>query len=162
MADEHFKSQGTHLFFVDKITDPATPAVLKLECPTGIPGVNAGAKTKIPTTCLDELKDETSTPGLGSPTNQSIPFILRKAATGQRALFSMKENGETVSWMVGLSDGSAAPTLTGETLTPPADRTCAMFEAYVEDVSFDVAVNDVVKGTLILQRSGGTTMKWKV
>lgn len=160
MADEHFKSQGTHLFFADN-TDPLAPVVVKLECPTGITGLNSGAKTKIPTTCLDELVDETTASGLGQPGTMSVPFILRRAALGQQALFELKESGEVIDWLVGLSDGVSAPTITTGAMIAPVDRTSGHFRAYVEDVALDIATNDVVKGTLTLMRSGKVTMNWK-
>ena len=63
--------------------------------------------------------------------------------------------------MIGLSDGTAAPTLdSNDELVAPANRTSFGFQAYVADVTIDLATNEVVRGTLTLQRSGAVVPYW--
>jgi hypothetical protein len=149
------KSQGTELFFVDTLTS-GTPAVTKLACPTGITGLG-GPKDQIDTTCLDDT-DRTFEAGLGNPGQVSVPFVLDPTATSHDVLFTLKEQGDTLNWMACLSDGTADPTIDSEDdLTPPAARSYFKFAAYISDVNIDIAGNDVVRGTLTLQRSGTVT-----
>jgi len=148
------KSQGTHLFF---LTPGDTPSVVKLHCPTGITGLG-GAADQIDTTCLDETDDKTYSRGLGNPGQVSVPVNFDPQEVSHQDLFDLKASGETLQWVIGLSDGVAAPTLSGSTITPPTDRTVILFNAYISDFSLDIAGNDIVKGTLTLQRSGGVTL----
>jgi hypothetical protein len=83
-------------------------------------------------------------------------------AISHQELFALKDVGDTLQWIALLSDGTSAPTLnSNEDIQPPADRTSFMFNAYIADVNIDIASNDVVKGTLTLQRSGVVTPTWK-
>lgn len=149
------KSQNTEIFFVDTLTS-GTPAVTKLACPTGITGLG-GPKDQIDTTCLDNT-DRTFLAGLGNPGQVSVPFILDATAVSHDVLFTLKEQGDVLNWLVGLSDGTDDPTIDSEDdLTPPANRSYFKFEAYISDVNIDIAGNDVVRGTLTLQRSGVVT-----
>ncbi|ETF00681.1 major tail subunit [Advenella kashmirensis W13003] len=156
------KTQGSGLYFVDSITVPATRAIIKLVCPTGIPGVGAGARSNIPTTCLDETEEETYLLGLAVPAQMAIPFNFDPRQVSHQILFDLKALGENLEWTVGFSDGIAAPTLgTDDVMVPPTDRTSARFTAAVADVAIDIATNTIVTGTLTLQRSGKTTWTWK-
>jgi hypothetical protein len=155
------KTQGSALYIADTLSS-SVAAVLKLACPTGITGVGAGAASQINDTCLDDLVDESFMPGLGSPGTITVPFILKPAEASHQALFDMKEAKELFGMMVCLSDGAAAPTLdSNEALVAPNDRTSFAFQAYVADVAIDIATNEVVRGTLTLQRSGAVTPTWK-
>jgi hypothetical protein len=154
------KTQGTKVYFVDALTTPGTPAVVELACPTGVTGLG-GAADQIETTCLSATTDKTFTRGLGSPGQVSVPFNLDPSAVSHQLLFDLKEAGDTVSWIVCLSDGVAVPsTLTGGVIVPPTDRTSFGFMAYIADVNIDVATNEIVRGTLTLQRSGAVTATW--
>lgn len=153
------RSQGTHLYFLNP-TD-TTPALVKLVCPTGITGINAGAREQTDTTCLDDTEDRQFTAGLGSPGPVSVPFNFHPENASQQVLFDLKDSGEKIPWLACLSDGSSDPTLTEEEITPPADRTCFGFDAYVSEVTIDIANADVVRGTLTLQRSGKVRRHWK-
>jgi len=155
------KSQGSGLYFIDKLTIPATPAIIKLHCPTGIPAVGAGARAPIDTTCLEETEEQTSVLGLAVPTQMAVPFNFDPRQASHQVLFDLKSNGENLEWIVGFSDGVAAPTLVDEAMVFPVDRTSAKFTAAVADVAIDIATNTIVTGTLTLQRSGKTTWNWK-
>ena len=91
-----------------------------------------------------------------------MPFNLKPAEASQQQLFDLKASGEAVGWMVCLSDGTAAPTLSvGNELVAPTGRTSIAFSAFVADVVIDIATNEIVRGTLTLQRSGPVTVTWK-
>lgn len=151
------KTQGTHLYFLNTL---AAAALIKLTCPTGISGLG-GARDQIDSTCLDDVDDRRYVAGLGNPGQVSVPFNLHPEDASHQVLFDLKEAGETLDWIICLSDGTAAPTLTDDEITPPAARTSAQFRAFIQDVNIDMATNDIVKGTLTLQRSGKVTWNWK-
>lgn len=151
------KTQGTHIYLVDT---SGTPAVMKLACPTGISGMG-GAADQIEDTNLDVTGDKTYVRGLGTPGQISVPFNLVPSEASQQHLFDLKDSGDIVNWMVCLSDGSAAPTLSGTDLVAPAARSSLAFAAFVSDINIDVATNEIVRGTITLQRSGAITATWK-
>ena len=152
------KTQGTELFFADSTAQ--TPAMVKLTCPTGISGLG-GAADQIDITCLDATTDRAFTRGLGNPGQVSVPFIMKPTDSSHQRLFALKESGDTLNWMICLSDGTADPTYSAGSLTAPTGRTRIAFTAYIADVALDIATNEVVRGTLTLQRSGAVTPTWK-
>lgn len=150
------KTQGTRLYFVG-----GTPATLmKMTCPTGISGLG-GTKTQIPDTCLDNEEDETYISGLGQPGTVSVPFVFKPSEADHQALIDLDASGETVRWLIALSDGKTEPTLESETILPPEGRTSAAFNAYVANINIDIATNEIVRGTMELQRSGRVKWNWK-
>lgn len=154
------KTQGTELFFA-----AGTPIdVMKLTCPTGITGLG-GARDQIETTCLEDLEDKQYTGGLGNPGTVTVPFNFHTGDASQQELFELKESGNNIQWLIGLSDGTAQPTLdSNDLLVAPSStsRTSALITAYVSDVNIDIATNEIVRGTLTLQRSGPVEWTWKV
>lgn len=160
------KSQGTSIFVVDHLS-ASSPAVLKMVCPTAVTGLG-GAADQIDDTCLGDLVDKSYTKGLGNPGPVNIPFVLKATAAGSvelahQFLFDLKEDGSTVSWLIGLSDGVAEPSSldSDDVMVPPAARSFLGFLGYLADLTIDIATNEVVRGTLIVQRSGVVTPTWK-
>jgi hypothetical protein len=155
------KTQGTELFFVDSLSS-SVAAVVKLACPTGITGLG-GAADQLEDTCLDNTTDKTYKRGLGNPGQVSVPFNFIPSNVSHQILFDLQQSGDTIPWMIGMSDGTADPTLdTDDTLIPPAAplRTSIGFDAYVSDINIDIATNEIVRGTLTLQRSGAVRPYW--
>jgi hypothetical protein len=154
-------TQGTMLYTVDALSS-STASVLKFACPTGITGLG-GAADQIDDTCLEDLTDKTFKRGLGNPGQVSVPFNFIPENGSHQILFDLQEAGEVLPWMIGLSDGTTAPTLdTDDTLIAPASplRTSLGFDAYVSDINIDIATNEIVRGTLTLQRSGPVVPYW--
>jgi hypothetical protein len=160
MSTSTVKTQGTKLYFVDPLTS-SVPAIVELACPTGITGLG-GAADQIETTCLSATVDRTFARGLGNPGQVSVPFNLIPTATSHQLLFDLSDSGQIVSWMACLSDGTAAPTTldSNDRIVAPNDRTCFGFDAYIADINIDIATNEIVRGTLTLQRSGPVTATW--
>lgn len=148
------KTQGTNLFFI------SSAAVKTLTCPTGITGLG-GARDQIETTCLENTDDKTYLSGLGNPGQVSVPFVFDPSAADQKLLYALHDSGEIINWMVGFSDGTAVPTIVSGDLTMASTRSAAQFDAFVADVNIDVATNEIVRGTLTLQRSGNVAWSWK-
>ena len=160
MSEGSVKTQGTHLYLIDTATS-STAALLKMSCPTGISGLG-GAAGQIDDTCLDATEDRSFVRGLGNPGQVTVPFVFKPQAMSHRVLFDLKEDGSNLQWLAALSDGVAAPTLSSsDGFNVPADRTCIEFNAYIADINIDIANDEVVRGTLTLQRSGPVVMHWK-
>lgn len=153
------RTQGTHLYFVDR--GPSAAALVKMYCPTGITGVNSGARDQIEDTCLDATADKTYIAGLGNPEQITVPFILKPSDASHQKLFDLKESGEMVNWIALLSESADAPTLdSAENIEAPATRSSFKFDGYVADVTIEIATNEVVRGTLLIQRSGPVVPFW--
>jgi hypothetical protein len=146
------RTQGTELFFADQTS--STHEVVKMACPTGITGLG-GARDQIETTCLDTTGDKTYVAGLGNPGQVSVPFNLIPREFSHQQLFALKEAGTVMKWIECLSESGTDPTLdTDDTFIAPNDRSSFEFDAYISDVNIDAATNEIVRGTLTLQRSG--------
>lgn len=156
------KTQGTELYVLDPISNPSNgPQVLKFSCPTGITGLG-GAKSQIDDTCLDATVDQTFQPGLGQPGQVSVPFNFIPSNGSHQILFDLKDSALVLKWLIGLSDGTAVPTEAADEFVVPVSplRTTIGFEGYVSDLNIDIAGNDLVKGTMTIQRSGPVVPHW--
>lgn len=150
-AEDAVHTQGTELFFS---TDGLT--AIKVSCPTSITGLG-GPRDQIDVTCLDSVEAET-VGGFRRPSALSVPFVFYPSdASHQTILNDLDVSGDVIDWIICLGDGTADPTITGGTWTAPAARTSVSFKGYVADVNIDIATNEVVRGTISLQRSGGKT-----
>lgn len=159
MANE-LKTQGTHLYFVK----PGTPTgtAVKVTCPTGISGLG-GAADQIDTTCLDDTDDRQYVRGLGNPGQVTVPFVLKAGDASHADLIALKAAGTSVEWMVCMSDATTAPTVTASSNSFAAltTRSNIEFTGYVADITIDAAGNEVVRGTMTIQRAGAWTVTWK-
>jgi hypothetical protein len=149
------KTQGTQLYFIDNAQ------VKTMTCPTGITGLG-GSRDQIETTCLNDVDDKSYVSGLGNPGQISVPFVFDTAAADHKLLIALHDSGAVTDWLIGFSDGTAAPTVVSGQLTMATTRTAASFDAFVADINIDVATNEVVRGTLTLQRTGSVAWTWKV
>lgn len=162
MTTGTLKTQGTELFTVDSLS-ASVAAVLKFACPTGITGLG-GAADQLEETCLDDLIDKAYKRGLGNPGQVSVPFNFIPTNGSHQILFDLKDSGDVLPWLIGMSDGyGIAPTLDAndELVPPPApQRSSIGFQAYIADINIDIATNTIVVGTLTLQRSGPVVPYW--
>lgn len=148
-------TRGTELFYVDNFTS-SVAVIRKMSCPTGITGIG-GPADQIDITCLSSVEREFA-PGFQNPAALSVPFNFIPSAEDQQALFDLKQSGATVPWLIALSEGTAQPTLdSDDQIVPPAGRTSLAFDGYVADLNLDIATNEIVRGTLSIQRSGAVT-----
>ena len=148
------KTQGTNLYFIDNA------AVVTMGCPTGITGLG-GTRDQIETTCLNATDDKSYVSGLGNPGQISVPFVFTPSDTSHQALLDLHDTGDVTEWAIGLSDGTAAPTIVSGALAFGSTRTYASLDAFVADINIDIATNEVVRGTLTLQRSGSVAWSYK-
>jgi len=148
------KTQGTELYVIDASVTASEEELYKIACPTGISGLG-GARDQIEDTCLDTTDEKTYVAGLGNPGQVSVPFNLIPRNGSHQFLFAWKEAGVNMKWLVCLSESATQPTVdTDGEFVKPTDRTTIAFTAYVADVNIDMATNEIVRGTLTLQRSG--------
>lgn len=161
VIDNNFETQGTHLYFVDTVTS-TIDEVVKLTCPTSIPGVGGGSKDRIDTTCLDNTTGyRTYIAGMADTTEITIPFVLYKGDGSHQALPALRDSNEVVGWYVGLSDDDDAPTADSDgDLVSPASRTGFSFRASIQNLVFNIDGNEVVRGELTLLVTGATTVHW--
>ena len=154
------KTQGTEVFVADTVTS-SVATLIKMACPTAVTGLG-GAADQIDDTCLDATVDRSFARGLGNPGQVTIPFVLKPGEASHQALFDLKDDGSAVEWCLALSDGTAQPTLdSNDSIVAPASRTSFIFSGYVADITIDIATNEVVRGTLLVQRRGAVIPTWK-
>lgn len=152
------KTKGTEVWFLR--TDSGGPELVKLGCPKGVSGLG-GAKTQLDTTCLDSEEMEYS-PGMGSPGAVTINLDFDPAKISHRDLVEMDENDTITTFIVGLSDGTAPPTVdSAGVVTYPATRTFISFEGYIAELPIDIAINSNVTSALSIQRTGAKQYHYK-
>jgi hypothetical protein len=143
------ETKGTRLFFLNSSGSPQD--IYKVACATGITGLG-GPSDQIDITCLDSEEAE-SRPGFKRPAVVQVPvnFIPRSAA--HQALLGLEESGETVDWMVVLSDQAGTPTEAAGVLVSPG-ATSVRFLGYIVDTDLNIETNEIVRGTISIQRTG--------
>jgi hypothetical protein len=142
------ETKGTKLYFAVSASE-----ILAVSCATGIQGLG-GPGTKIDSTCLDSLEME-YIKGLNDPSTVAVPINFIPQSAAQQALSELNDSGETISWMIVFSDQALAPTTVdseGHLVSP--GPTSVEFLAYIEDFELDVQTNEIVRATMLLQRSG--------
>lgn len=145
------KTQGTRIFFTSAAGSPQD--ILKVTCPTAVQGLG-GAGGQIPKTCLDSVEMEFER-GMKNPGQMSIPINFIPNSASHQALLDLDESGDTVDWMIVLSDQAGAPTtLDGDGYLVSPGPTTVRFQGYVDDLAVDIATNEIVRATLTIQRSG--------
>lgn len=148
MTQGVIRTQNTDLYFAEE-----SSSIFKVACAAGVTGLG-GAADQIDTTCLDSSEREYAR-GMLNPGQVTVPINFIPQSAAHQALLRVRDSGETISWMIVLSDQSGAPNsldTDGRLVTPGA--TTFEFLAYIADFTFDIALNEIVRGTLTLQRSG--------
>jgi hypothetical protein len=136
--------------------------IVKVGCPTGITGLG-GSKPQIDTTCLDSEEAE-FIPGLAQPGAVSVEIDFNPANLSHRDLQELDESGDTVQWIIGLSDGAKniVPTINSAgVVTFPTTRTFIDFQGYIADLPLNIALNGKVTGSMSIQRSGARGFHFK-
>lgn len=150
MTTGTIESKKTRLFFLSSSGSPQQ--IHKVACPTAISGLG-GPASQIDITCLDSEENE-SRGGHKQPAALQIPinFIARSAS--HQALLALEESQETVDWMIVMSDNpDGVPTEAAGLLVTPGPTSCR-FQGYVVDTDFNIGTNDIVRGTVTVQRTG--------
>lgn len=141
------KTQGTKLYFIDG------SQVVQVGCVTSISGVSA-ARDQIEITCLEDLARSYES-GMVTPGAVTFGVNFDPSDTSHVNLHSLYTSGETTSWAIGWSDGTADPDIdTDGEFTFPTTRTFLDFNGYISDLPFEFALSAVVTSSLTIQMSG--------
>lgn len=142
------KTQGTELWFID----PSGDIVTKVGCVTSITGLTA-ARDQIETTCLED-QARSYEAGLATPGQAQFGLNFDPTDASHVRLHELYVLGENVSFALGWSDGTAAPTGDSSTFVLPDTRTWITFDGFISDLPFDFSQNAVVTSTVSVQVSG--------
>lgn len=145
------KTQGTELFYVS-----GASASTKIGQVSGMSGLS-GPRDQLDKTALDSTEREYES-GFANPGQVTVNVVFSATDTSQAALIALKDSGVSKSWMIALSDATTTPTVTSSAFATFTSRSNITFTAYVADVALDFPLNDIVKGTVTLQRSGAWTL----
>lgn len=130
--------------------------VLEIAQVTGMTGLGGGSSTDIDTTTLmSDAKESVS--GLADNGSLSVGIIINMADTSHAQLAALEASHDLVDWCIGLSDGTAQPTIATNVMTAPTARSSYMFKASVSGYSRDIPIDNVLKGTVTLKVSGAIT-----
>lgn len=147
------KTQGTQIYFVD----PADSTIHELDCPTGltIPGVTRDQLEELCLNSPDGIRTYKS--GAGTPGVVTVSANFDPGSDSHVRLLELQDSGDVVEWIVGLSDGTSAPTVdtAGKIVVPPpTTRSWFYFEGYVSDAPIDAQTNAFYTVEFSIQMSG--------
>jgi len=146
--DNLIDSEGTELFLsLDGTT------VLAFDCPTGLTGLGFTAAER-ESSCLNETISK-SRPGKRKLSNFQVPFRLIAGSAAHQYLLNLAKEGEAnleLPFAIGLSDGTADPTISSGAFVAPGTppnytRTFAIGTLFVGSVSVDATDGEDVLGT---------------
>lgn len=140
------KTQGTQLYYVS-----APTVVTEVAQITGLPNFAGGTNTEIDTTHLMSGAFE-FIPGLANNEPISFPIIFDPAI--HDVLFNLKLAGTTVPWLVGLSDGTAAPTAVGGAFSALSTRSNFRVSGFLSNFTVGAEINNKYVGTVTLRPTG--------
>ena len=143
------KTQGTNIYFVD----PADESLVTVGCPTT---ANFSGRTtdQIETTCLTD-DDRTFVSGLNNPGTFTFTVNLDSSDASHARIQDLQNDGTTLLWAIGLSDGTAAPTVdSGGTFDLDTSRSWRRFSGNITDYSEDFATNTIITANVTVQISG--------
>jgi hypothetical protein len=145
-------TQGYELYYAS-----AAAVATKITQIQSAPSPVGGARPQLPITTLDSVEEE-FVGALPSPSKSSFEIVFNEGDATHVALLGLKDSGAVKPWALGSSDGTVSPTVSASVfVTTAVARTFHYFSAYVEDMVLSIPANNVVKGTITLQRSGRTT-----
>jgi hypothetical protein len=150
------KTQGLSLFFVKSPT-----AIQKAPKVVGVSNFG-GTRSQIDETDTDDTEEMRFTAGLKNPGSITCDLNQDFANDAQKDLEALYDSGAEVTWILGLSDGTAPPTIAAGNITLPTTRTFIKFTGYIADFPLSWAKNDIGRSTMQIQRSGVRTVSRKV
>lgn len=150
----NLKTQGTQLYYVSGPT--AATVLAKIVSVSGL----GGARDQIDVTHLMSQEREFEA-GFANPGQVTLEIIFDPAETSHEALLDLKDSGDKVPWMIAASDDATAPTVVSSAFSALTARTNWVFTAYVADFNLDFNSNEVVRGSITLQRSGAVAFTKK-
>lgn len=143
------KTQGTRLYVID----PADDSVIAVSCALSIDGIDT-TNEQIETTCLEDTA-RSYVSGLATPGQATFEINADPDVADHVRLHELKVAGTVLSWAVGWSDGTAAPTVDSNgAFELPTSRSWIAFNGFMTSYPFSFAQNSVVKSNIAIQVSG--------
>jgi isochorismate synthase EntC len=144
------KTQGTELYLIN----PNGDVVVAVGCVTSIDGLDA-SRDQIETTCL-ESEDRTYEAGMKTHSAFTFGLNFDPADSSHTVVEELFQSGVEVAFAIGLSDGTADPTVdsTGSEFDLPNTRTFVAFRGYVSSFPLSMPLNDVIRSTVGVQPTG--------
>ena len=147
------KTQGTDLYAID----PADGSLISVGCITSIDGIDTAIE-QIETTCLSDTA-RTYVAGQGTPGTATFGINTDPKDNTHVRLLEIKQDGLTMLWAVGWSDGTSPPTVdTDDTFILPSTRSWLTFSGFINAFPFSFQGNSVVQSNVGIQVSGEVTM----
>lgn len=151
------KAQATHLYFIN----PADDTIKTVGCVTSIDGIDTTINQN-ETTCLADTT-RTYIAGLGTPGAATFGINFDPADASHVLLHQLKVAGTSLTWAIGMSDGTAAPTFfTNGDFDLPTTRSWIQFNGFMTSYPFTFALDTVVQSTIGVQVSGDPVLTVKV
>ncbi len=120
-----------------------------------------GTRTQIDETDTDDTEEMQYSAGLKNPGSITVNLNQDFDAAAQEDLEALYDDGTKVTWFLGLSDGTAVPTVASGVFTVPDTRTFIQFQGFIADFPLNWARNDIGRATMQVQRSGTRTVHRK-
>jgi len=146
------KTQGTDLYAID----PRDGSLIDVGCVTSIDGIDSSID-QIETTCLNSA-ERTYVAGLGTPGTATFGINIDTQDENHIALYEIKQLGLTLDWAIGMSDGTAPPTVDSDGFVLPTSRSWITFQGFMNSFPFTFALNSVVQSTVGIQVSGAQAL----
>ena len=152
------KSKGTNVYIIDP-SDGTT--VITLGCPTSLSDLG-GKRSTEKTDCLD-AGDATVELGSIEYNGSKIPLRLNTGNTSHKKVYDIfKSYGSDVWFAIGLSDGTAAPTVqTGAWATFSNTRTYIAFQGGVSEWGLSFDPSSPVNNDITVQVCSNFSISWK-
>lgn len=150
------RTQGSQIWVLDTTQSP--PALLKIGNVSqygdfGPQGSDIDV-TNLESTAMEKLA--------GLVDNGDVTLNINFAdIESHRWVYDNVGTGTRFSWIIGYSDGTAAPTSPADVIVPPTSRTSDAFSASVKSARKTVNTNDAIRATVALVISGAITTTWK-
>lgn len=153
-------SQNTDFYFIDPLDD----SVKVVGCATSIDGIDTTIGQN-ETTCLGD-NTRTYIAGLGTPGAATFGINFDPADASHVRLHQLKTAGTTLVWAIGMSDGTAPPTVHVDShgdgdFVLPNTRTWITFEGFMTSYPFTFAIDTPVQSTVGIQVSGDPVLTVK-
>lgn len=143
------ETQGTKLYTID----PDTEALIEVGCVTSIDGIDTSIE-QIETTCLEDTA-RTYVSGLATPGAATFGINFDPSDESHTRLHALKKAGTSLPWALGMSDGTADPTVdSGGTFDLATSRSWILFSGFMNSYPFSFQQNSVVQSTVGIQISG--------
>ena len=139
--------QGSNLY----VANPANDVIIEVGCVTNLSGLTA-SRDQLDVTCIsDEARRFEA--GLLTPGAASFSINFDPDDSSHVLLHEWYRSGVTLDWALGLSDGTAPPTLldSNGNFNLTTSRTYITFEGYISDFPWDLTVGAKVSNALSIQ-----------